>query len=89
MSSSEFWLARVQLSTIAGFYHCCQLWIRACGFRTFLLCAAGLSVPAPHVSLPTQCSLPGTDQDGSAGASSQSAGCSAGFGTAPQQTGYH
>lgn len=33
--------------------------------------------------------MPRANQDGSAGASSQSAGCSAGVGAASQQTGYH
>lgn len=89
MSTSEFWMVWVQQK-----YHCQVLpalsVVDTCSsFRTCLLCATGVSVPAPHVSLPTQCSLPGTHQDGGAGASSQSAGCSAGFGTAPQQTGYH
>lgn len=56
MSSSEFWLARVQLSTIAGFYHCCQLWIRAvvselsfCVLQVYLsLLRMYLSPPSVH-----------------------------------------
>lgn len=53
------------------------------------LCETGVSVPAPDVSIAPQCSLPGANQTGTAGATSQPPGCPAGPRATPQQTGHH
>jgi len=49
----------------------------------------GVSVPAPDVPVTPQRALPGADQAGTAGATSQPPGRPAGPRAAPQQAGHH
>ena len=49
----------------------------------------GVSVPAPDVPVAPQHALPGANQAGTAGATSQPPGCPAGPRAAPQQAGHH